>query len=359
MAGKDPPDGNRGLIDDFERRHLKMKKLICMLTALTLMLTALCGMAAAEEKTFKIGICNYVDHASLNQIVENLQARLEEISTEKNVRFDVRYQNCNADANLMNQIIADFADVDLMVGVATPVAMAMQAATEDSGIPVVFAAVSDPLAVGLVESLVAPGANVTGTSDFLNSNAVLNLIFALNPGAKKVALLYDLGQDASATPVAAARKFLEEKGVSYREYNGTNTVEVQQAAESIVADGMDAVFTPTDNTIMSAELAIAETLMEAKIPHYTGADSFALNGAFLGYGVDYASLGRETADMVAEILVDGRKPAEVPVKMFDNGTATVNNEVLSALGLTFDQVSGLFAPYCTRIVPIDTAEEFK
>ncbi len=336
-----------------------MKKLICILTAMTLMMTALCGLAAAEEKTYKIGICNYVDHASLNQIVENLQARLKEISGEKQVRFDIRYQNCNADANLMNQIIADFADVDLMVGVATPVAMAMQAATEDSGIPVVFAAVSDPLAVGLVESLEAPGANVTGTSDFLDSNAVLNLIFALNPEAKKVALLYDLGQDASTTPIADAKKFLEARGVSYQEYNGTNTVEVQQAAESIVADKMDAVFTPTDNTIMSAELAIAETLTEAKIPHYTGADSFALNGAFLGYGVDYASLGRETGDMVAEILIGGRKPAEVPVKMFDNGTATVNNDALAALGLTFDQVSELFAPYCTQVVSIDTAEEFK
>ena len=336
-----------------------MKKILSAIVTLTLMMTVLCCPALAEEKTFTVGICNYVDHASLNQIVDNLQARLKEIEAEKNVKFNVKYQNCNADANVMNQIIADFANVDLMVGVATPVAMAMQAATEESGIPVVFAAVSDPMAAGLVESLAAPGANVTGTSDFLDSNAVLNLVFALTPDAKNIALLYDIGQDSSATPIADAKAYLDAKGVSYKEYNGTNTVEVQLAADSIVLDKMDAVFTPTDNTIMSAELAIADKLAEAKIPHYTGADSFALNGAFLGYGVDYANLGRETADMIAEILVDGKKPAEVPVRMFDNGTATVNNDALAALGLSFDQVKELFAPYCTQVLAIDTAESFE
>ena len=76
----------------------------------------------------------------------------------------------------------------------------------------------------------------------------------------------------------------------------------------LVADGVDAVFTPTDNTVMKSELTIYETFAEAGIPHYTGADSFALNGAFLGYGVDYANLGVETANMIADILLDGTEP---------------------------------------------------
>lgn len=93
------------------------------------------------------------------------------------------------------------------------------------------------------------------------------------------------------------------------------------AAQAMVADGVDAVFTPTDNSIMKAELAIYETFIDAGIPQYTGADSFALNGAFLGYGVDYANLGHETADMIADILLNGADPAATPVKTFDNGTA--------------------------------------
>ena len=323
-----------------------MKKIICTVIALAMLLSA---AAFAESASFKVGICNYVDDASLNQIVDNIQAQLAAIGEEQGVTFEVDYDNCNADNSVMSQIIANFIadDVDLMVGVATPVAMVMQGMTEDNQIPVVFAAVSDPLAVELVASLEAPGGNITGTSDFLNTGAVLNLIFAANPDAQTIGLLYDVGQDASTTPIADAKAYLDEKGVAYKEYTGTNVSEVILAAQAAVADGVDAVFTPTDNTIMTAELSIYELLAEAGIPHYTGADSFALNGAFLGYGVDYANLGVETANMIAKILVDGASPAETPVMTFDNGTATINTETCAALGLDFDAISQAFAPYCT------------
>ena len=262
---------------------------------------------AATGKTFKIGICNYVDDASLNQICDNIQNRLGELGTEAGVNFEIKYDNCMADANVMEQIIADFIadDVDLMVGVATPVAMAMQADTEENQIPVVFAAVSDPLATGVVDSLEAPGKNITGTSDYLDTTAIMNLIFAANKDAAKVGLLYDLGQDASTTAIADAKAYLDAKGVAYVERTGTTVDEVMLAADALIADGVDAIFTPSDNTIMQAELSIYEKLAEAGIPHYAGADSFALNGAFLGYGVDYANLGVETANMICDILVHG------------------------------------------------------
>lgn len=318
---------------------------------------------ASEESSgasYTIGICNYVDDASLNQIVENINARLAEIESEQGITINVKYDNCNADANVMNQIIANFAadNVDLMVGVATPVAMAMQSATEDSKTPVVFAAVSDPVGAGLVASLEEPGSNVTGSSDNLDTNSVMNLIFAQNPDAKKIGLLYDVGQDSSTAAIEHAKAYLDDKGVEYVERTATTAEEVALAAQALVSDGVDAVFTPTDNTIMKAELAIYETFADAGIPHYTGADSFALNGAFLGYGVDYANLGRETADMIASILTEGKDPATTPVITFDNGTATVNTEICEKLGLDFDTVSEAFAPYCTRVEEITTAERF-
>lgn len=318
---------------------------------------------ASEESSgasYTIGICNYVDDASLNQIVENINARLAEIESEQGITINVKYDNCNADANVMNQIIANFAadNVDLMVGVATPVAMAMQSATEDSKTPVVFAAVSDPVGAGLVASLEEPGSNVTGSSDNLDTNSVMNLIFAQNPDAKKIGLLYDVGQDSSTAAIEHAKAYLDDKGVEYVERTATTAEEVALAAQALVSDGVDAVFTPTDNTIMEAELAIYETFADAGIPHYTGADSFALNGAFLGYGVDYANLGRETADMIASILTEGKDPATTPVITFDNGTATVNTEICEKLGLDFDTVSEAFAPYCTRVEEITTAESF-
>lgn len=318
---------------------------------------------ASEESSgasYTIGICNYVDDASLNQIVENINARLAEIESEQGITINVKYDNCNADANVMNQIIANFAadNVDLMVGVATPVAMAMQSATEDSKTPIVFAAVSDPVGAGLVASLEEPGSNVTGSSDNLDTNSVMNLIFAQNPDAKKIGLLYDVGQDSSTAAIEHAKAYLDDKGVEYVERTATTAEEVALAAQALVSDGVDAVFTPTDNTIMKAELAIYETFADADIPHYTGADSFALNGAFLGYGVDYANLGRETADMIASILTEGKDPATTPVITFDNGTATVNTEICEKLGLDFDTVSEAFAPYCTRVEEITTAESF-
>ncbi len=342
--------------------------------ALALMLAAVlficslvgCGKKAENapatdgKKTYKIGICNYVDDASLNQIVASVKTRLGTLAAENNVTFDISLDNCNADANLLSQIISNFeADrVDLMVAVATPVAMAMQSATEESGTPVVFAAVSDPVSVGLVNSLQAPGANITGTSDFLNTDAVMQLILATNPEIKKVGLLYNVGQDSSATPIAAAKKFLQSRGIEIIERTGTTVDEISLAAQALIADGVEAVFTPTDNTVMTAELSIYEMLRDAGIPHFTGADSFALNGAFLGYGVDYANLGEKTADMIAQVLLQEKDPASLPVLTFDNGTATVNTEIAQALGYDMQTLESAYAPYCTKLQTIVTAESF-
>lgn len=356
-----------------------IKKVSAMMMAVAMMTSLVaCGNAKTDNTTtdavantdnttdetatvYKVGICNYVDDASLNQIVSNIEDRLNAIGTEKGVKFDISYDNCNADAAVMNQIIANFMadDVDLMVGVATPVAIAMQSATEDTDMPVVFSAVSDPVGAGLVDSLEAPGANLTGTSDYLDTNAIMNLIFAANPEADKIGFLYDQGQDASTTPIANAKAYLDEKGIEYVERTGTTTDEVMLAADALVSDGVDAIFTPTDNTIMAAELSIYEKFADAKIPQYTGADSFALNGAFLGYGVDYANLGVETANMISKILVDGEKPATLGVMTFDNGTATVNTETCEAIGLDYATIEATFKPLCTSVNSITTAESFE
>ena len=349
------------------KKNMLSRVLTLALAALLALSLFACGKKSDDNSTgssgdasYQVGICSYADDASLNQIVDNIESRLKTIGQEKGVTFEISYDNCNTDSAVLNQIIANFmADkVDLMIGVATPVAVAMQAATEGTDIPVVFAAVSDPVGAGLVESLEAPGANITGTSDYLDTDAILDLIFAANPDAKSIALLYDLGQDSSAAPIKNAKAYLDKRGVSYKEYNGTTTDEISLAVSSIVADKADAVFTPTDNTVMTAELAIYEALAKAGIPHYTGADSFALNGAFLGYGVDYANLGVETANMVSGILLDGSKPSSTPVLTFDNGTATINTDICRELGLNYDELVKTFAPLCTKVQSIVTADSF-
>ena len=318
--------------------------------------------AAADGKVYKVGIVQYVDDASLNQIEKAVEAELDAKAKELGVTFDYKDYTYNgqADSSTLNQIATDLVaeDVDVIIPIATPTAMIMQAATEENQIPVVFSAVSDPVTAGLVESMDKPGSNITGTSDALNTEAVMDLMFAANKDIKKVGLLYDVGQDSSAAAIEEAKAFLEEKDIEVVERTGTTTDEVQLAADALVADGVDAVFTPTDNTIMTAELSIYEKFIDAGIPQYTGADSFALNGAFVGYGVDYANLGQKTADMIADILMNDADPATTPVETFDNGTATINTETCEGLGLDLETIKKDFEPLCTQVNEIVTAESF-
>lgn len=327
-------------------------------TASALSLTG-CGSAPASSSAagYKVGIVNYVDHASLNQIVSSLENRLDELAQEKGVAFDYAGYESNAqgDQSNLNQIGADLVadQVDVIVAVATPTAATMLAAVEDTDIPVVYSAVTDPAAAGFDGE-----PNITGTSDALNTQAIMDLILALNPDLDQLGLLYDLSQDSSKQAIADAKAFCDAKGIRYIEKNGTTTAEVQMAAEALIAAGVKAVFTPTDNTIMTAELSIYEPFIQAGVQHYTGADSFALNGALVGYGVDYVQLGEATAEMVVQLLCDGKTPADLPYQTFDSGIATVNVETCAALGLDLETVKEAFAPYCTEILEVNTAEEF-
>lgn len=308
---------------------------------------------------YKVGIVQFVDDASLNQIESAIEKELDAKAAQLGVTFNYRDYTYNgqADSTTLNQIASELiaSKVDVIVPIATPAAMIMQNATEDNQIPVVFSAVSDPEGSGLVASNDAPGSNITGTSDALNTEAVMDLIFAANPGIAKLGLLYSKSEDASKAPVEAAKAYCAAKGVEVVEKTGTTNDEVSLAADALIADGAEAVFTPTDNTVMTAELAIYEKFIEAGVPHYGGADSFALNGAFLGYGVNYEELGTATADMVVEILVNGANPASTAVVMLDNGIATVNTETAQAIGLDYS----MFADMCDELKEITTAEEFE
>lgn len=316
-------------------------------------------IANADGTVYKVGIVQYVDDASLNQIEKAIEAELDAKGAELGVTFnyaDYTY-NGQADSSTLNQIATDLVaeKVDVIIPIATPAAMIMQNATEDNQIPVVFSAVSDPVSAGLVADLNAPGANITGTSDALDTTAVMKLITAANPDVKKIGLLYDKSQDSSKVPVADAIAYCEENGIEYIEKTGTTNAEVSAAADALVAEGVDAVFTPTDNTIMTAELEIFEKFADAKIPHYTGADSFALNGAFLGYGVNYTELGTATADMAADILVNGADPAATAVRTLDSGIVTVNTETAAAVGID----DSVFKDMCEELKEVTTAEEFE
>lgn len=353
---------------------MKRKMMAVVLTmAMTAAMVTGCGSATNETAAtdnaqagtvYKVGIVQYVDDASLNQIEKAIEAELDAKGAELGVTFDYAdyTHNGQADSTVLNQIAADLiADkVDIIIPIATPAAMVMQNATSEatkedgSLIPVVFSAVSDPVGAGLVAGNDAPGANITGTSDAIDTEGIMNLIVTANPETDKIGLLFDKSQPSSEGSIADAKAYCDANGITYVEKTGTTTAEVQAAADSLVAEGVDAIFTPQDNTIMTAELAIFEKFTEAGIPHYTGADSFALNGAFCGYGVNYTNLGTATADMAVDILVNDADPATTPVKTLEDGIITINTETAEAIGLDYAVLKDLGS----ELIEVTTAAEF-
>lgn len=315
----------------------------------------------SSAKVYKVGILQFMDHPSLNQIEQNVEKELDALSNDE-VRYEYKPYTLNGqgDSATLNQMAAKLLDdkVDVIIPLATPAAQIVQSTVEGhSETPIVFSAVSDPVGAKLVKDLNAPGGNITGTSDSLNTDAIMELILATKPDTKYVGLLYSKSQDSSEKPIADAKAFLDAHGIRYIEKTGTTNDEINAAVDALIAEKVDAIFTPTDNTVQNAELSFYEKLITAKIPHFGGADSFALNGAFVGYGVDYAQLGKETADLTAEVLKAGNA-GSVPVKTFDNGIATVNTDTAKALGYDIETLKKDFAPHSTAVNEITTKKEF-
>jgi putative ABC transport system substrate-binding protein len=288
--------------------------------------------ASATEATagasYRVAIVQQLDHASLDQIRTAIEAELDARAKADGVTITYDEYNGQNDATVLNQIGTQVVSdgYDAVIPIATLAAQCMANACADTKTPVIYAAISDPAAADLT------GLDyVTGTSDALDTNTILQMMLGVNPDIKTVGLLYSNSEPNSTTPIADAKKYLDEKGISYVEKTGNTNDEVLSAAASLVGKA-DAVFTPTDNVVMAAAAAVAETLNEGGIPYYTGADSFVSAGAFATCGVNYTDLGTYTADMAADILAGGAIPE---YHVMDGGIITVNTETASALGVDY------------------------
>ena len=331
-----------------------MKKFVAVLSAAAMLATlAACGSTAtastttadsstseassaseaasteeASSKAYKIAVVQQLDHASLDEIRTAVEAELDAKAAEKGITIEYRDFNGQNDATTLNQIGTQVVSdgYDAVVPIATLAAQCMANACADDKIPVVYAAISDPAAADLTDL-----DYVTGTSDALNTQFILDMMLAINPDIKTVGLLYSNSEANSTTPIAEAKAYLDEKGIAYVEGTGNTNDEIMSAAANMVGKA-DAVFTPTDNVVMAAAAAVSETLTEAGIPFYTGADSFVTAGAFATCGVNYTELGTYTADMVLDILESGNVPE---YHVMDGGIITVNTETAAALGIDY------------------------
>ena len=298
-----------------------------------------------EVKSYSVAIVQQLSHSSLDEIHEAISAELKARAEAAGVELTISDYNGQNDTTMLGQIGAQALDdkVDMIIPIATLAAQTMVTAAEDTGTPIVYAACSDPETAGLTGL-----DNVTGTSDALNTPFILDMMLAVNPDIKTVGLLFSNSEDNSITPIAEAKKYLDEKGIAYLEKTGNTTDEIVAAAASLVGR-VDAVFTPTDNRVMDAEVAVAEILNEAGIPHYTGADSFVQSGAFTTCGVNYTELGKYTADMAFDILEGGAVPE---FHVMDGGIITVNTDTAKALNIDYS----VFSTMANTVTEVTTAK---
>ena len=315
-----------------------MKKLLTLVLAgaMTLSLAA-CGAKdpkpdsgtdGSTPRSFRVAIIKQLDHASLDEIANAVAAELDQLAQTEGVKIEYEITSGQGDQTILKQLadqaIAD--GVDAIVPIATTAAQIAALSAEDAKTPVVYAAVSDP------ETAKLTGIDyVTGTSDALNTEFIMDMMLAQNPDVAKVGLLYSLNAPNSTKPIADAKAYLDAKGIEYVEQTANTNDEVVAAASALIAAGVDAVFTPTDNVIMAAEMAIAEDLAINGIPHYTGADSFVRNGAYATCGVNYTDLGAKTADLAYKAITEGMDGME-DYYLMDGGIITVNTDTAAMIG---------------------------
>ena len=302
--------------------------------------------SAADATTYKVAIVQQLDHASLDEIRTAIEAELDAKAAEKGITIEYKDFNGQNDATTLNQIGTQVVSdgYDAVIPIATLAAQCMATAGESTKTPVIYAAISDPAAADLTDI-----DYVTGTSDALNTQSIMDMIFAVQPEAKTIGLLYSNSEANSTTPIAEAKAYLDAKGIAYVEKTGNTNDEIMTAANALVGQ-VDAVFTPTDNVVMAAAAAVSETLTNAGIPFYTGADSFVTAGAFATCGVNYTELGTYTADMALDILETGTVPE---YHVMDGGIITVNTETAAALDLDYSAFNDLAG----TVVEVETTAE--
>ena len=324
-----------------------MKKVISLILSIVMIASMLagCGASEAESDTLKVAIIQQLDHSSLDEIRTAIEAQLNALATEKGIAIEISYDNGQNDTSVLTQISTQVVSdgVDMIIPIATLAAQYAVTAAEGTDIPIVYAAISDPESAGLTGL-----PTVTGVSDALNTPFILDMMLSCQPDVKTVGLLYSNSEVNSATPIAQAKAYLDAKGIAYVEKTGTTSPEITEAAASLVGR-VDAVFTPTDNAVMAAEASVAETLNNAGIAHYTGADSFVLSGAFTTCGVNYTELGTKVADMAFDILMGGEIG---DFHVMDGGIITVNTDTASALNIDYS----VFSTMANTVNEVATAE---
>jgi len=289
-----------------------------------------------KPDVIRIGIMQIVEHPALDASRNGFIQRLAELGFEEGKNTEFSIQNAQGDMAIAQSIAGKFVseNVDMILAIATPTAQAAAKATQD--IPIMITAVTDPVAAGLADSIERPGTNVTGTSDLTPVRKQLELLKRIFPEAEHVGVIYNAGETNSLVQVDVAREAARILGLQLIEVTVSSSSGVYEAAQSLVGR-VDAVYVPTDNTVVSALESVIKVGEDFKIPVIVGEVDGVRRGALATIGIDYHVLGMQTADIAAKILKGEREPKDIPIEYLEDMQIALNLAAADKMGAEIPQ----------------------
>lgn len=285
----------------------------------------------AFARDVSVAVTAIVEHPALDAVRDGVKEALAEAGFKQGEGLTFTYQSAQGNPGTAAQIARQFVGEgpDVIVPISTPSAQAVVSATRD--IPIVFSAVTDPVGAQLVKDMEKPGGNVTGLSDLSPVGDHVALIKEIVPSVKTIGVLFNPGETNSVTLVDLLKKRGAEAGIAVVESAATRSSEVQNAARALVGR-VDAIYVPTDNTIVSALESAIGVAQESKIPLFTADTDSVARGAIAALGFNYFDVGKQTGAVVVKIL-NGEKPADIPVAVATGTDLVVNTGAAKKIGL--------------------------
>lgn len=299
---------------------------------LTMAMTGSTNVLAAEEYT--IGIQQFAEHGSLDNCREGFLEGLKEEGIEEGKNLTVEYKNAAADMGTAGQISNSFVSskVDLICGIATPSAQSCYNAAMESEIPVIYTAVTDPVAAELVDEEGNPVGEITGTSDRLPVKQQLEMIRTMLPKASTIGILYTTSEANSESAIKDYESMAQEYGFTIETAGITVTADIPLAAEGLLGK-VDCLTNLTDNTVVSSLPAILEMANEKNIPVFGSEIEQVKLGCLAAEGLDYVALGKQTGKMAAQVLKGEKKASEIPYETIEEASLYLNTKVAENLGI--------------------------
>ena len=314
-----------------------LKKLVAVIMTLALLFSLAAVSHAEEEKVYRIGIIQFAEHGSLDNCRQGFIEGLAEEGFVEGVNVEFVYQNAAADTGYAAQIVDQFAaSCDMICAIATPVAQAAYNAAEDKGIPVIYTAVSDPVAAQLANADGTNPGQVTGTSDALPVEAQLKLIRAIMPDATKIGILHTTSETNSDSTLAEYRALAPEYGFEIVDQGISMGSDIPMALDALLPQ-VDCTTNLTDNTVVQNLPIVLEMSAEAGKPVFGSEIEQVANGCVASEGIEYTELGRQTGRMAAKVLKGEAQASDIPYEIITNSYLYVNEEAMAQFGLTLPE----------------------